>query len=108
MDAPGGGGGVTKLQLRTTVSADSRPGRRRLLRTGPTVGTGVSSIVPLSEMFCRLESITRTPSQPISPRHILEVIPHQCAPRADEVAGAFPWSSRVRARWLSVASIALL
>ncbi|KAB2101003.1 hypothetical protein AG0111_0g11046 [Alternaria gaisen] len=32
----------------------------------------------------------RTPSQPISRRHIQEEIPHQSAPRADEVAGAFP------------------
>lgn len=49
------------------------------MRTGPTVGTGVSSIVPLREMFCRLDSITRCPHalQPISPRHRQDKIPHQ-------------------------------
>ena len=72
---------VTRLQLRSACigSAHGSPGRRRLMRTGPTVGTGVSSIVPLREMFCRLDSITRCPhaSQPISPRHRQDKIPHQ-------------------------------
>jgi len=64
MLARAGGRGAMKLQLRSTVSAGSmhgRLGRRRLVLTGPTVGTGVSSIVPLSEMFCRIDSITRLP-----------------------------------------------
>jgi hypothetical protein len=50
----------------------------------------------------------RTPSQPISPRHVQGEVPHQCAPRAEDVAGAFSRTldPPVRARCLSIPPIA--